>query len=164
MSVPPAHTPSQTIGPFFHVALACPAPGTFGGLRQGDLLSGRVLDGAEKGVADALLELWDGRELARCHTDAEGGFSFVVPTERIAAETPSDEAPHLAVWLFARGLLAGLMTRIYLPAEERRLLADPVLRAVPPGRRGTLVAVRAPHSLRFDIRLQGERETVFHVG
>ena len=162
MAQPP--TPSQTIGPFFHVALSFPAPGTFGGVRDGVVLSGRLLDGAEKGVADALLELWDGRELARCHTDAEGGFSFVVPTERIVAETPADEAPHLAMAIFARGLLAGLMTRVYLPAEARRLVADPVLSAVPRARRETLIAASTPHGLHFDIRLQGERETVFHVG
>ncbi len=162
MSLP--HTPSQTIGPFFHVALSFPAPGTFGGRRDGRLLSGRVLDGADAGVADALVELWDGEELARCQTDAAGAFSFLVLTERVTASTPPGEAPHLAVSLFARGLLGRLATRCYLPANEERLRADPFLASLPASRRASLIAAEGPTGLRFDLILQGARETAFHAG
>ncbi len=67
--------------------------------------------------------------------------------------------------VFARGLLDRLFTRIYLPCDPALatdpLAADPLLRAVAPDRRRTLVAVRDADGLRFDVRLQGDRETVF---
>jgi protocatechuate 3,4-dioxygenase alpha subunit len=150
------HTPSQTIGPFFHVALSFPAPERFS-------LSGSVLDGAGAGVSDALVEMWDGRALARCHTDAAGRFAFALPVEAIVAATPADEAPHLAVSLFARGLLGRVTTRCYLPCAAERLEADAFLASVPAERRATLLAVATDAGLRFDLHLQGERETVFHV-
>jgi protocatechuate 3,4-dioxygenase beta subunit len=75
------------------------------------------------------------------------------------------EAPHLDVSVFARGLLDRVVTRIYFPDEQTANLADPVLRAIAdPGRRATLIAAAQPSppgEFRFDIRLQGERETVF---
>ncbi|MGH2897084.1 MAG: protocatechuate 3,4-dioxygenase subunit alpha [Solirubrobacteraceae bacterium] len=154
--MPPLHTPSQTIGPFFHVVLAFPAPERF-------TLSGSVLDGAGSGVADALVEIWDGRALARCHTDAAGRFAFALSLDAIVAAAPADEAPHVVVSLFARGLLGRIVTRCYLPGDEARLSVDPFLQAVPEERRATLVAISTGQGLRFDLCLQGERETVFHV-
>jgi protocatechuate 3,4-dioxygenase alpha subunit len=84
------------------------------------------------------------------------------------------EAPHIDVSVFARGLLGRLVTRIYFPDEQAANEADPVLRAIAdPGRRATLVAAAqpgppgapgapgGPGALRFDIRLQGDHETVF---
>jgi protocatechuate 3,4-dioxygenase alpha subunit len=72
------------------------------------------------------------------------------------------QAPHLELGIFARGLLKRVVTRMYFPAEVEANAADPVLLAVDPERRGTLVAVPAgPGALRFDIRLQGDGETVF---
>ena len=73
------------------------------------------------------------------------------------------EAPHLDVSVFARGLLDRVVTRIYFPDEPTANADDPVLCAIPePSRRATLIAVPEPEGqLRFDIRLQGERETVF---
>ena len=66
------------------------------------------------------------------------------------------------VSVFARGLLARLVTRAYFPDEEEPNAADPLLAALPgPEARATLVAVAAPDGYRFDIRLQGEGETVF---
>ena len=156
------HTPSQTIGPFFHVALSFPAPGLFGTARTGVPLAGSVLDGAGDGVSDALVELWDGHDLARCHTDANGRFAFLVPVDAIATNAPVNEAPHLLVSLFARGLLGRLSTRCYLPADERRQAADAFLVAVPAQRRATLIATTTAEGLHFDLRLQGEHETVFH--
>src|SRR3954447_15211828 len=96
-------TPSQTIGPFFGVALADESPG--GPLR----LSGRVLDGEGAPVDDALLELWDGRLFARALTDADGRWSV---------ETQEPQGEYIAVSLFARGLLQRLVTRVYLDAAS----------------------------------------------
>jgi protocatechuate 3,4-dioxygenase alpha subunit len=154
-------TPSQTIGPFFHVALPCPAPGRFGD-RDGVTLSGCVIDGDSAPVGDALVEMWDGRDLARCSTDADGAFRFVVPVEEIAAATPGDEAPHLAVSVHARGVLCRLATRCYLPTTPDRVPNDAVLAAAG-SRASTMCAVADGDALRFDIHLQGEQETVFLV-
>ena len=152
-------TPSQTIGPFFHVALPCPAPGRFGD-RDGSTLAGRVLDGDGAPVGDALIEMWDGRELARCSTDAEGAFEFVVPAADIEADAAADEAPHVAVSVHARGLLRRLATRCYLPTTAARMASDAVLTAAGP-RAATMCAVADGERLRYDIHLQGEHETVF---
>ena len=152
-----ASTPSQTIGPFFHLVLGSPGPahlvaddhpGAF-------VLEGQVFDGAAEGVGDALVELWDGARFGRCHTESDGSFSFVVAKPR-----PIDGAPHFVVSVFARGLLARLVTRCYFPDEVANA-SDAVLAAVPTARRDTLVAVATYDGLRFDICLQGERETVF---
>ena len=74
---------------------------------------------------------------------------------------PDRHAPHLEVAVFARGLLRHLLTRIYFPDEEAANAADPALQAVEPERRHTLVARDDNGVLRFDVRLQGEEETVF---
>ena len=72
------------------------------------------------------------------------------------------EAPHIDVSVFARGMLDRCVTRIYFPDEAALNGADPVLAAVPAGRRPTLVAVPlADGLLEFDIHVQGDRETVF---
>jgi protocatechuate 3,4-dioxygenase alpha subunit len=92
-------TPSQTIGPFFAVAMEDESPG--GPLR----LDGRVLDGEDRPVSDAMLELWDGEHFARALTNGEGRWS--VATE----EPPGD---YIAVSIFARGLLQRLVTRMYV--------------------------------------------------
>ena len=132
-------TPSQTAGPFFGVGLGPVDAG--GSLR----VEGQVLDGAGEPVRDALLEVSQGELFGRCRTDEEGAFHFLVV-----------EAPFLNVTVFARGLLRHLNTRIYFPGHE-----DEVPAGVEPARRHTLVATREGDVLRFDVRLQGEDETVF---
>lgn len=152
-------TPSQTIGPFFHVAITSPGPVSVGAA-DGPLLSGRVLDGEGVGVGDALVEVWDGAHFGRCHTDPDGWFSFQLP----APSTPSsDTPPYLAVSVFARGLLGRLMTRCYLPSSPGAEAADPLLRSLPDDRKATLLARTDGDVLRFDVHLQGEQETVFLV-
>jgi protocatechuate 3,4-dioxygenase alpha subunit len=114
---------------------------------DGVRVSGRVLDGAGEPVMDALVELWgpDGT-IGRCETVEAGRYGFVVRRP---------EASHLVMAVFARGLLRHVVTRMYFEAGS-------VPSAVDPERRETLVAGAEPDgSLRFDIRLQGERETVF---
>ena len=76
---------------------------------------------------------------------------------------PSLEAPHLALLVFARGLLKPVLTRMYLPDEEQANAADPVLAALGPEERATLVAHPDGDGLRFDIRLQGDGQTTFFV-
>lgn len=143
-------TPSQTVGPFFGFAMPFEAdahavePGSNGAVQ----VEGQVLDGAGEPVPDALLEVFDDSQFARCRTDAEGVFHFTVRSGH-----------HLEVFVFARGLLRHLATRMYFP--EVNLSDDPLLQLVGPERRHTLVAVPAEGGLRFDIRLQGEDETVF---
>lgn len=179
MTVPAAPTPGQTIGPFFHDALAFRGASEVVPPRRGDTihLSGSVLDGAGDPVTDALVEIWqagpdgtvprdagslhrDGWTFTgwgRCPTDGAGryGFSTLPP-----GATEHDTAPFFAVTVFARGLLDRLFTRAYLPGDAR-LATDPLLSALPPDRRATLIATPTPTGLAFDIRLQGEGETVF---
>jgi protocatechuate 3,4-dioxygenase, alpha subunit len=139
-------TPSQTVGPFFSFGLCDRPAGTIPG---GDLrVHGLVLDGAGEPVPDSLVEIWspDGG-FGRCGTGRDGGFELVVR-----------RVPHYEVMVFARGLLKHCATRMYLPGGE----LDDLLAALPEERRSTLLAEEDEDgSLRFDIHLQGERETVF---
>jgi protocatechuate 3,4-dioxygenase, alpha subunit len=168
-------TPSQTVGPFFAFGLPFD-----GGERlvkdDGIWISGAVYDGAGEPVVDALVEIWqanrhgryrhpeDTREelpledgfdgFGRCATDENGEFRFY--TVKPGAAAP--HAPHINVIVLARGLLQHLFTRIYFPDEEAANAADPLLSSIEdPAMRATLIA----HDLRFDIHLQGERQTVF---
>ena len=173
-----ALTPSQTVGPFFGVGLPFEKgeqivePGSAGVIR----LEGQVLDGNGEPVPDALLEIWqpddhgryhgvaDGEAMGfgRCRTDSEGAFSFAT-SKPGATPAPGGrmQAPHLNVTVFARGLLRHLVTRMYFPDETEANATDPVLNLVEPARRETLIAKTCGGVLHFDVRLQGERETVF---
>jgi protocatechuate 3,4-dioxygenase alpha subunit len=107
------------------------------------------------------------RGFGRCPTDAAGSYRIV--TLRPGALPSPDggtEAPHLDVSVFARGLLDRVVTRIYFADESEANAADPVLAAIgDPQRAATLIAAaehgKPPGAFRFDIRLQGGRETVF---
>ena len=150
-------TPSQTVGPFFGFAL--PFEGDSTAVDPGApavRIEGQLFDGAGAPVGDGLIEVWEGGQFARCRTDPEGVFHFVVHKP---AAGGGESAPHLEVTVFARGLLRHLATRMYFPGEAANA-ADPVLELAGP-RRETLVARDEDGVLRFDIRLQGEDETVF---
>jgi protocatechuate 3,4-dioxygenase, alpha subunit len=166
-----AVTPSQTVGPFWHL-LERP-----GGRGAGDgaaslprvRVEGVVLDGDGAPVTDALLELWQpvpGRTaFARAATDAAGRYAFdVVRPAPVPGPGGRVQAPHLLVAVFARGLLDHLYCRIYF-ADEPGNDGDPILERVPPARRGTLIATAVAADsgahYRFDIHLQGDAETVF---
>jgi protocatechuate 3,4-dioxygenase alpha subunit len=99
----------------------------------------------------------------RCGTDAEGRFWFrTVKPGPLPTPEGAVEAPHLNISVFGRGLLDRLVTRLYFPDEAEANAADPVLTSIQdPHRRATLVATEDADGLRFDIRLQGEHETVF---
>jgi protocatechuate 3,4-dioxygenase, alpha subunit len=154
------------------------------------VIEGQVLDGAGQPVPDALVETWqadpDGRfdhpddprgpaaapdgfrGFGRSATDSGGNYRIVtLRPGPLPCPGGGTEAPHLDVSVFARGLLDRVVTRIYFPDEADANAGDPVLASIQdPGRRATLIAARDPADaagvrLRFDIRLQGDGETVF---
>lgn len=180
-------TASQTVGPFFSIGLSgmCRAelaPHAASGMSV--TIHGRVLDGNGHPVPDAVLEIWhadgDGKYEARSPeesatggvppgfgrvaTNDEGEFRFTTRKPGAVREPEGKvQAPHLAVIVFMRGLLRHLVTRIYFAGESANS-ADPILNLVPSERRVTLLASpssEAPGEYLWDIRLQGERETVF---
>jgi protocatechuate 3,4-dioxygenase alpha subunit len=107
------------------------------------------------------------RGFGRCPTDAGGRYRIItLRPGALPGPGGRTEAPHIDVSVFARGLLDRVVTRIYFPDETAANAADPVLAAITAGdRRATLIAVAepgaGPGTFRFDIRLQGGRETVF---
>ncbi|MDG4862287.1 protocatechuate 3,4-dioxygenase subunit alpha [Streptomyces sp. T-3] len=178
-----APTPSQTIGPFYGYALPFPGGGDLApaGHRETVTLHGHVHDGAGAPVPDALLEFWQaapdgslvgrpgsmrrdpvtgghaGRNgvdftgYARVATDADGHWA-------LRTLAPPAAVPYISVCVFARGLTHHLYTRAYF--------AEPgpgdALAALPDARRTTLLArAESARIHRFDIHLQGEKETVF---
>ena len=174
-------TPGQTIGPFYGYALPFEkggellAPGLPGAIR----LQGTVRDGAGDPIPDALLEIWqadaegnipqktgslvrDGYTFTgwgRTAVDNTGNYTFTTVNP---GPTEEGSAPFISVVIFARGLLNKLHTRMYLPEDQDALAADPLLSSLPEDRRRTLIATReADGGLRWDIKLQGEDETVF---
>src|SRR5215475_5929320 len=164
-------TPSQTVGPFFSIGLPF-AAGPFAVSAEdpdGIWLRGTVFDGAGDPVPDALIETWQTspasdaafRGFARCPTDADGRYAVRTrkPTG-VPGPDGRDQAPHLAMSVFARGLLDRVVTRVYF-ADEPANDADPILSTVDSDRRATLVAAVHEDGYRLDIRLQGEGETVF---
>lgn len=158
MSARRTPTPSQTVGPFFGFALPFENDSSSGAEAANAVrVEGQLLDGAGEPVPDGLIELWSGEDFARCRTDSEGAFHFVVARPGGGV----GEAPHLDVTVFARGLLRHLATRMYFPDEGAANARDRVLLRVEPPRRHTLVARPDGDVLHFDIRLQGEHETVF---
>ncbi|WP_338894888.1 protocatechuate 3,4-dioxygenase subunit alpha [Streptomyces sp. TG1A-60] len=183
-------TPSHTVGPFYGHALPFPGGGDIApvGHPGAIALQGYITDGRGSPLPDAFVELWgpdpdgnlpqvdgsmrrdpasggflgrNGVEFTgwgRVQTDANGHWT--ARTLRPGARGRS--APYISVCVFARGLLVHLFTRIYLPGDEAALAADPLLSQVDQTRRGTLIAEdRGNGTYRFDIRLQGEGETVF---
>ena len=137
-------TPSQTVGPYLAIGLPW-AHGPDAGAGDAIRIAGRVLDGAGEPIADALVETWqsDPPAYARCPTDDDGGWHVVVP-----------RTPYVAVHVFARGLLRHLTTRICF---DESALPD----GVPAERRDTLLPQQTDDGFRFDIRIQGGRETAF---
>jgi protocatechuate 3,4-dioxygenase, alpha subunit len=178
-------TPSQTVGPFFSIG--------FSWLERADLteessggnrvtICGRVTDGADQPVPDALLEIWQadthgryahpedagepskGGEFfgfGRVPVNQEGHFCFTTRkpgSSRLPDGTP--QAPHLVISIFMRGLLRRLVTRIYFPGDPGNE-KDPVLARVPEPRRHTLIARAEGETLLWDVHLQGDKESVF---
>ena len=80
---------------------------------------------------------------------------------RVAWPRGGAQAPHIAVGIFARGLLKRVVTRLYFPDEAEANDGDPVLARLTPAQRKTLIAVPDGDDLVFDIHLQGAEQTTF---
>ena len=149
-------TPSQTVGPFFSIGL-CRAPqNLMAATTPGERIriEGGVFDGAGAPVPDAMLEVWHPAiGFGRAATDADGRYFF-----------EAVRAPYLNVIVFARGMLVHAFTRMYF-SDDAGNARDAVLMGVDAARRPTLVAERTERDgkgiYRWDIRLQGDGETVF---
>ena len=153
-------------------------------------IEGRVIDGAGAPLRDAMVEIWQAnahgrynhpadtqdkpldagfRGFGRAVTDFETGlfwFETIKPGRVPGRHGQKPMAPHVSLWIVARGINIGLHTRMYFADESAANAEDPVLRLIEPAeRRQTLMATREERGgevvYRFDIRLQGEPETVF---
>ncbi|MGZ2257949.1 protocatechuate 3,4-dioxygenase subunit alpha [Roseobacter sp. A03A-229] len=181
-------TASQTVGPYVHIGCMPNACG-LAGVYPEDLgarmlhddtestritISGRVYDGAGAPLTDALIEVWQADARGRYGADPSGftgwGRTATDPeTGQWQVETikpgsvSAAMAPHITLWIAARGLNIALHTRIYFPEDDAAQAADEVLaRVVPVSRRTTLMAERETEQrYRFNIYLQGPQETVF---
>ncbi|SMX26312.1 Protocatechuate 3,4-dioxygenase alpha chain [Pelagimonas phthalicica] len=150
-------------------------------------VEGLVIDGTGSPVKDVMLEAWQadsqGRYVDPKNPDAteegfcgwgrvitnfetgEWGFDTVKPGS-VPGRNGSTQAPHINLWVVARGINIGLNTRLYFDDETAANADDPVLNVVEwENRRATLLAKRTERDgkivYRFDINLQGENETVF---
>jgi protocatechuate 3,4-dioxygenase alpha subunit len=161
----PPVTPSQTIGPFWH-PLADPALADltrFGAAGPRITLAGQVLDGDGAPVTDACVELWQTSLVGaaspafpgwgRCATDPHGEYA-------LTTLAPDPAAPYAAIAVLARGLVKPLWTRVYLIAGDAP--GDALLASLSPARRATLIARPGDAGAwRWDLRMQGDAETVF---
>ena len=166
-------TPSQTIGPYYRFGLRWTdgARVAFNEKGRAIVLAGRIFDGAGQPVDDAIIETWQLGPSGTPPTGAAGSsnpFGFGrADTEKNGAfrfETlmPGGPIPCIDVTIFSRGLLKALRTRVYL-APESLARTDPLIASIAGSERvKTLVATPAgPDEYRWDVRLQGEGETVF---
>lgn len=144
-------TPSQTAGPFLHIGLLSERLGPLTVAMVPEIvLRGRVFDGAGEPLRDALVELWDAStgQWLRSATEADDGLY------RFELRRPA--AAFVSLYVLARGINRGLHTRVYLEAAP-----DDALLASLGDRAATLRASAEESGWRFDIRLQGDDETVF---
>jgi protocatechuate 3,4-dioxygenase alpha subunit len=181
-------TPSQTVGPFFSIGCDRLIVTDLTGrdvLGQRIEVTGCLTDGDGIGVPDAMLEIWQANSagkyahpedtqdkaiepafqgFGRIPTDANGAFRFAtIKPGSVPGPNGKQQAPHIVVSVFMRGLLKRLVTRIYFP-DETENDQDFVLNFVESSRRGTLVARRISgehNKLEWNIILQGQNETVF---
>jgi protocatechuate 3,4-dioxygenase alpha subunit len=179
-------TQSQTVGPYFAIGLPwdvgpeAVAPESPGAIR----IRGTVYDGEGTPIPDFLLETWQAdpegryadmhgyggsselqgfRGFARYGLeDGDGTFEIVtLKPGPVPGLGDTLQAPHIAVSVFARGMLNRVVTRIYFADEARANASDPVLARVPAERRSTLLAQPTDDGYVIDLRIQGEGETVF---
>jgi protocatechuate 3,4-dioxygenase, alpha subunit len=164
--LPGVTTPSQTSGPLFGYALLWDGSEAAVDRDRPDAVTvyGYLYDGAGNPVAwpEAMIEVWVADQFARTRTDRDGRFGAIVAKPVLPPLADGlPQAPHLNIQIFARGLLKQVVTRAYFADEPAANAADPVLGAIAPELRERLLAVPDEHGYRFDVHLQGERESVF---
>ena len=182
-------TAAQTVGPFVSIGFekaAVPDVAPAGVAGERVVINVKIFDGDGVPVTDAVIETWQAnahgkyahpddtqeklleenfKGFGRVLADAQGGFRLTtIKPGKVAgpdALQGREQAPHITVVIFMRGLLKQLMTRIYFPHEAANA-TDPVLNLIPAARRATLIAAKAADgSLQWNVHLQGPRETVF---
>ena len=178
----------QTVGPFFRIGLERLFQQDVAGEgAQGERVSvlGRIVDGDGVPIPDAVVEIWQANAcgkyahpadtqdkpleqsfsgFGRIPTDDAGYFRFTtIKPGSVPAPNGAAQAPHLVAGVLMRGLLRGLVTRAYFPDEPLNL-EDPILNLIEPSRRKTLILSSSRERkdlLIWEIRMQGEHETVF---
>ena len=183
-------TPSQTVGPFYAIGLTrtpMNVMATASSQGQRIRIEGQVFDGDGVAIPDVMVEIWQANAYGRYNhpddkqekpldatftgwgrsgTDDKCFYSFeTIKPGPVPGIDGSVQAPHINVVVFARGMLVHAFTRIYFD-DEKMNDSDPVLRSIKnKARRQTLIAARGERDgktiYQFDIRLQGENETVF---
>lgn len=181
-------TTSQTVGPYFKIGMRWLADVNLAGADvPGERVEirGRIVDGDGVPIPDAVLEIWQANAsgkyahpedtqskpvvpglsgYGRVYVDANGSFCIrTIKPGAVPGPDGKEQAPHLLISIFMRGLLKRLVTRIYFPNEPRNG-EDYVLNLVEPERRATLVAkpvAGQPGALAWNVFMQGPDETVF---
>ncbi|QBF30713.1 protocatechuate 3,4-dioxygenase subunit alpha [Thalassococcus sp. S3] len=175
-------TASQTAGPYVHIGCT-PNFAGIEGIYKEDLgrqpypedapgeritITGQVLDGLGVPLRDVMLESWqagaDGtfgpgaQGFARLAADQETGIWTL---NTIKPGRVGNQSPHIALWIVARGINIGLQTRLYFEGDDHS--DDPVLNRIEHRDRVRTLMARpeGQATWRFDIRLQGDGETVF---
>ncbi|MBM86760.1 MAG: protocatechuate 3,4-dioxygenase subunit alpha [Gammaproteobacteria bacterium] len=177
-------TPSQTVGPYFTIGMSrsenegrMPTPIGNEIIGEGESINiiGKVLDGENNVVPDALLEIHQADfsgsftnseffGFARSHMGQgpEGGYLFKTIKPGVVS---ASEAPYISVIVYMRGLLTHTYTRIYFSDEKIANADDALLSQIEESRRKTLIAKRDDSdggvTYKFYINMQGEQETVF---
>lgn len=175
-------SPSQTAGPYVHIGCVPNSAGlerralgaqlgaemvSHGAEGQRIQLEIAVFDGAEEPVRDALIEIWQAGPNGRyegcpgfSHWGRQGADlnTGLVCFETLKPGASADQAPHILIWIVARGINLGLTTRVYFPDEDNS--QDYVMQQA--GERArTLLAEKTARGYRHRVRLQGPEETVF---
>ena len=181
-------TTSQTVGPYFKIGLQWLNRDNLAGdgvSGERVAIQGRVLDGNGVPVPDAVVEVWQANAhgkyahaedtqdkplergfqgYGRIPANKQGTFHFTtVKPGPVPGPDGKEQAPHLVLSVFMRGLLKRLVTRMYFPNDARNA-SDPILNLVEPARRSTLIAKNTaggPGALEWNVVLQGADETVF---
>ena len=152
-------------------------------------IEGHVFDGTNTPLRDVMLELWQANAAGKynhpadlqnkpidktfrgwgraCSDFATGVYTFeTIKPGVVAGRNKRPMAPHVNLWIVARGINIGLSTRMYFSDETAANAKDPVINLIEwETRRKTLIGHREEKKgqvvYRFDIHLQGPDETVF---
>lgn len=181
---------SQTAGPYVHIGcmpnfcgISDVYPIDLGALMITDdtpgervSITGTVFDGTGTALKDAVVEIWQASAAGRHDDAAFGGwgrqaadgetgiwrFETIKPGP-VPHASGQSMAPHVTFWIVARGLNIGLHTRMYFPQDAAAHAQDPVLARIEhKSRVSTLIASQQAEGMyRFNIHLQGPKETIF---